>query len=286
MFIQFRPWIDCNRHCDFCYQNSEDRHTSIEEKRHALMILSAKIHNTVVDCDTMGLIGGELFGFEGLYREWACVAETIRNTGDVKKVYIASHLIGNIDDLLDFAGMLGKEVWICTSYDSSGRFKNEKEYSQWLENIKACQKEGHRVVVNTVLSDEFIHDDKFIVPEGVDFKLQVYFAGERWLYEEYQKNVSTSEYNADLKQKVFNLPSRADVLKWYANHPEVARDYSEYGGKHCTQFWDYDIKTRQYLPSDFICMNYTADCGHPYLAYCYRDSDKCTMCDVKRVIDG
>lgn len=121
-------------------------------------------------------------------------------------------MIGDIEDLLDFAGMLNKEVWICTSYDSSDRFRDEHEYSMWLENIKACQKEGHKVVVNTVLSNEFIHDDKFVVPEGVDFKLQAYFAGERWLYGEYEKDVSTAEYNEDLKQKISDLPSRSEVL--------------------------------------------------------------------------
>lgn len=286
MFIQFRPWIDCDRNCEFCYQKSEDRHTSIEEKRQALMILSATIHNPVKGCDTIGLIGGELFSFKGLYREWMCVAETIRNTGDVRKVYIASHLIGDIEDLLDFAGMLNKEVWICTSYDSSNRFRDECEYNTWLENIKACQKEGHKVVVNAVLSNEFIHDDKFIVPEGVDFKLQAYFAGEKWLYGEYEKDVSTAEYNEDLKQKISDLPSRAEVLKWYMDHPEVAKDYATYDGKHCIQLWDYDAESKKYAPSDFICMSYVADCGHPYLAYCYSDSDKCTMCDARRTIDG
>ena len=283
MFIQYRPWLACDRHCDFCYIKEEDRHASAEERRHSLMTLAGIMHEYNVGFDTMGLIGGELFPDDECYREWFCVAETIRHEDNIRRVFVASHLLGDIDALLDFVSMVNnKEVQVCTSYDTIGRFKDEKEYEKWVSNVKEVQKEGYKVVVSTTISDAFMHDDFNRIPAGVDFKLQPLFVSEEWL-EDIARRISTpQEYSAELRLNVKGLPKRADVLKWYSEHPEIAKDFATYDNKHATQLMD-NTPNHGYTCKRFIPTTITAPCGHPYLAYCYGDSDKCAMCDAREV---
>lgn len=283
MFVQARPWTDCDRSCNFCYLKGGNK-TDIEYKRKSLMRLAAEAHTMCTGADTFGLIGGELFAFDDLYSEWTCVAESIVNKDSVERVFLGTHLLSGIDNLLDFAFMLNnKEVQICTSYDTSGRFVREGEYEIWLNNIKEVQDEGYKVVVSATLTDSFIHDTSFIPPEGTDFKLQPYFISEAWLKEQYEKKATTKEYCLALQSFQTNLPKRADVLRYFETYPDIAKDYASYDGKHAGKFFDYD--GTGYVEEKFVCSLFTADCGHPYIAYCYADSDECTMCDAKKVIE-
>lgn len=284
MFIQFRPWLDCDRHCSFCYLNEQDRSMPIEEKRNSLMKLSGMLHNTSKGYDMLGLIGGELFNNDRLYQEWCCVAESLRNADHIKRLFIGSHLMmDDVSLLLDFAYMTGKEVQICTSYDSNGRFDHES-YNKWLSNIEEVKKEGHRVICSATITDALMKD-KVTLPDDIEFKIQPTFHTESWLEEISKRCVCGSEYNAQLvmTDKASILVKRGDFLEYLAAHKDVAAEYATYNGKHADVLWDYDRYQRVYVSRDFVCGNYRAECGHPMIARCYADSDKCTMCDAKMV---
>lgn len=285
MFVQFRPWLACDRGCSFCYLKESDRTMSSKDKKASLMELGCMLHRAVDGCDTMGIIGGELFDDDSLYREWFCLAECIRNAKDVQRVFVGTHLIDNVDTLLDFITMVNnKEIQICTSYDTKGRFRNDKEYQQWLDNIKECQKEGYKVVVSATLTDAFVNDKDFVIPDGVDFKIQPFFYTEEWLEEISNRIETPQEYNAELRLNQTGLAKREDTLRWFAEHPLIAKDYSTYDDKHATILYDYVDK--RYEKKDFLPTTAVAPCGHPYIAYCYADSDKCTMCDAREVYEN
>lgn len=283
MFGQFRPWLDCDRHCSFCYLTEEQRKITDIEKRQALLHLSSSLSDETKECDTIGLIGGELFADDKFFHEWLCVADSFRNADHIKRIFIGTHLLGDVDFMLDFCQMVGKEIQVCTSYDPVGRFYND-DLSKWVENIKAVQECGHKVVVSSTLSDALMHDDTTL-PDGVDFKLQPLFDTEKWLEDICSRTHDGKVYNTELRTKVKNLPKRADVLKWFAEHKDVAKDYSTYDDKHASILWDYDRENKHYNRSKFICTTHTAECGHPLIAYCYADSDRCTMCDAKVISD-
>ena len=282
MFGQFRPWLDCDRHCSFCYIDHNKSKMTDAQKANSLMVLSAYISYPSRKCDTIGLIGGELFQDDKFFHEWCCVAESIRNADHIKRLFIGTHLLGDIDALLDFCDMVAKEIQICTSYDTNGRFFGD-DYDTWLKNIKKVQDAGYKVVCSSTLTDAFIHDD-FDVPEGVDFKLQPIFVSEEWLEAMSEWCSDPTAYHSNMKVKMAGtLARREDVLKWFTKHKDVAKVYSTYDDKHASYLWDYDKGDKEYHAQDFVCTNYLAECGHPMIARCYADSDKCTMCDAKEM---
>ena len=285
MFGQFRPWLDCDRGCSFCYIDKKTSAMSIDDKRRSLMRLSTFLSDEAKKCDRIGLIGGELFqknDSDDLYHEWICVAETIRNVDHLGLVFIGTHLLGDVDFLLDFCDMLNKEIQICTSYDTSGRFFG-KDREQWVNNIVKVQGAGYKVVCSATLTDAFIHDTDFQIPVDVDFKLQPIFVSEEWLENIYGRTNDPNVYSTELRSKMNCLPKREDVLKWFRDHKDIAKDYSTYSDKHASMLWDYDKVEHKYFAKEFVCSNYLADCGHPMIAHCYADSDKCTMCDAREM---
>ena len=281
MFIQYRPWLDCDRRCPFCYITEKDRNISLADKRLALMKLSCVLHYSSQGSDTIGLIGGELFSDPELYREWVCVAESIRNADHIKRVFVGTHLLCDVDLLLDFAHMLNKEVQICTSYDPKGRFL-PGDYEKWKANIVEVQKEGYRVVVSSTFTEALFSDPNIPI-EDVDYKLQPIFYTEDWLKDVAARISTPEEYHSDLLTHIAPgiLAQRQKALDWFNAHKDIANDYSRYDDKHATIL--YDFKDGEYVQSSFVCTNYLAPCGHPMIARYYADSDKCTMCDAKAV---
>ena len=284
MFLQVRPWLDCDRDCDFCYLTDAEKHTDIAFKRTALMcILKVLGDESLKDDDMIGLIGGELFCYEGLNAEWRCVADIICSIHP-RIVCIGTHLLSGVDRLLRFARMLrNKDVQVCTSYDTKGRFKSDSEKRLWFDNIQKVHDAGFKVVVSCTLTDEFLKDDVEF-PDWVDLRIQPVFVTEKWLIQRIEDNVDEVEYNERLAWDTdVNLVSRKDLLEYLKNHPKVAKAYCTYSDKHATYLYDFDGKN--YIKNDFICSAHLAKCGHPYIAYCYKDSHKCTMCDDKAVIE-
>lgn len=279
MFGQIRPWLDCDRACDFCYLRENRQVTTLSQKKERLMKISRLLYGCMKDNDTIGFIGGELFCFDGLDSEWRCVADAVRMC-QANRVMIGTHLLSGVDRLIWFAKMLRpKDVQVCTSYDSKGRFK-EGEYELWLKNMEKVHEAGFKVVCSCTMTDEFVKDP-IELPEWVEFKIQSVFTTEEWLDDVLQTQIPTDEYCARLRDTVnVKLASREDAIKWFRKHPKAAKSYSEYVYEHASLIWDF--KDGNYVSKEFIC-NWPAPCGHPYIAYCYGDSNKCSMCDAEEV---
>lgn len=282
MFIQVRPWLDCDRNCSFCYLSDSEKHTDIQYKRKALMnIMKILGDESLQDEDVVGLIGGELFCFEGLNAEWRCVADIICSIHP-KIVCLGTHLLSGVDRLLKFARMLrGKDVQICTSYDSVGRFKDEAEKQLWFANLQKVHDAGFRTIVSCTLTAPFL-SDPVEFPEWVELRIQPLFVTEPWLEMQIQKNASTTEYHEDLVANCSDLLiGREAFIKFLSKHKELAKTYATYSDKHATYLYDFDGES--YKKNDFICSTHLTECGHPFIARCYKDSEKCTMCDAREV---
>ena len=67
---------------------------------------------------------------------------------------------GNQDDLWDTIGRISNKgkLWICTSYDTSGRFHTAKMLEQWKYNMKELKTRFPEVNINTttILTGDFI----------------------------------------------------------------------------------------------------------------------------------
>ena len=285
MFLQARPWLDCDRGCDFCYLKENEKHTTIEYKRKSLMnLLRVFGADTLRTEDTVGLIGGELFCFEGLKPEWRCVADMLCSIKP-SRVFLGTHLLSGVDTLLWFAKMVSrcKEVQICTSYDTTGRFRSDEEREEWFRNLEKVHDAGYHIAVSCTMTDEFINDPVEF-PEWVDLKLQPIFVTEPWLRDQMLKHPNSEQYHKNLIQDMSGttLAKREDVLKWFRTHPASAKSYSCYSDKHATALADFN--GNEYICEDFIC-NHLADCGHPLIGFCYADSDKCSLCDASEAFD-
>jgi hypothetical protein len=280
MFGQIRPWLDCDRNCEFCYLRENKIGTTLAEKKERLMKITRLIYGEMMDNDTIGLIGGELFCFDGLDSEWRCVADSLK-LSQAKRIMLGTHLLSGVDRMIKFAKMLRpKDVQFCTSYDSKGRFK-EGEYELWLENMEKVHEAGFKVVCSCTMTDEFVNDP-IELPEWVEFKIQSVFTTEEWLDNILSEQITPEHYNECLKKTVnVNLAKREDALRWFMKHPKAAKSYSQYVYEHASRIWDF--KKGQYVSKEFIC-NVPAPCGHPYIAYCYGDSCKCSMCDAEKSI--
>lgn len=236
------------------------------------------LHKSSVGFDVLGLAGNELFSDDSCYREWFCVAEAIRHEDKMSKVYVASSLLGDVDALLDFVYMVNnKEMAICTYYDTVGRFKDEAEYRKWVSNVREVQKAGYQVTVSVTFTDDFIHDDIGRIPDGTDIVLVPPYVSEAWLMEASTNAATPQEYNLSLRDIIKNLPKREDALKWYKEHPVLAADFASCD---CIPAEIADRREEGFNCAPSAEMKKTADCGHPYFAFCYADSDKCAMCDA------
>ena len=81
------------------------------------------------------------------------------------------------------------------------------------------------------------------------------------------------------------LVKRGEFLRWLQDHKDIAKEYSQYDGKHANLLWDFNKELNEYVPNDFVCSNYCGECGHPMIAHCYSDSYRCSMCDAKELSD-
>ena len=284
MFAQVRPWKDCNRHCDFCYLRDDERNTPLDVKKKALMKLSRLIHNEMGGYETIGLIGGELFCWDGLDTEWDCVANALNDTS-ASVIYIASHLMEDVKGLLRFADKIqNKKVQICTSYDTCGRFRDDIDKLRWMKNLEIIHYARYDVVCSCTMTSAFVNDP-LEFPPWVDLTIQPIFLTESWLEKVTESLPTGEEYNEKLNTMndgTIDLANRGDVIRWFSKHPSSTRKYSVYDGKHATHFWDF--VDGDYIRSDFIC-NRVTECGHPYIARCYKNDTHCSMCDAKKVIE-
>lgn len=265
--IQVRLWNDCSNNCSFCSLGKKPI-TKIEDKKVRLLKLSQ------LKDDKIGIIGGEFFEgqLRGCENEWL---EMIKNIS-CSDLFITANLIYE-PYLLKETLEIRPDILLCTSYDSVGRFKNQKLKEDWLARVNSLSN-----IFCTIIPTQDIINDSFIDKIQCGINLCEPHLGIDWL-----KNVDKKHYHDILieENKIFNLPKRKDLLKWLLKHPFILENLKNYKATHFNTILSFDQNNNFIYESfdRFEDDNFMADCGHPYFSRCYADSDKCLICDVEEL---
>ena len=279
MFVQLILWTDCNNDCTFCSQKNIRDNLTLEQRKNRLIKTAKWIRDMSFDNDRFGLIGGELFCFDGLEREWELIALAI-NQSNIERLLLTSNLIGDIHNITNFIGLIDKTITICTSYDTVGRFKDDHMKWEWRENVAMIMTTKADVCCTSLMTQEFVNDELYL-PEGVYFNLQEPIISCEWYYDEMEKN--KTYHIALLNNAPVNLMKRKDFLNWAVNHHDYIEHYHEYANTHSEELYEFVNDEIAVKYHNRMSMN-IAPCGHQYSARCYIDSDRCVQCDVEMLL--
>ncbi len=283
-FIQIRLWKDCINNCSFCYLKShKDKKTTLSQKKTRLRKATELV--TTFEAEKIGLIGGEFFEgqLEGCEDEWFGLVDALKNSGS--RIFITANLIHDQYLLNETIDLFKKDLLICTSYDTVGRFHTEKQKEDWFRRVEFLHKDEVPMICHCVATQDFFEEDpKF--PNWLPINLVDPHISYEWYL-----SVDKCEYNEKLLSQCdfFNFPKRETALSWFRKHPQSARNYSDYTGMHSDVIYAFDrndafiFETEGRLKSEEYN---NPRCHHPWLGLCYADSKKCMICDAKFVSDS
>ena len=283
-FVQIRLWKDCINNCRFCYLKAhKDRTTTLEQKKARLQESTNLVSN--LNAKTIGLIGGDFFEgqIRGCEEEWLTFMKALKLTGC--EIYISANLIHEQYLLDETTEILGDKLLICTSYDEVGRFHTEKAKEDWLSNVKELHKKGIDVFCNCIATQDLFEENPRF-PKWLGISLVDPHISHEWLL-----NANKDTYHQDLLDECtfFNFPKRKTAIRWFTKHPNAAKKYSDYTQNHSNLIYGFDSDGRLEIElEDRLQGAYfnDPDCHHPFYSLCYADSDKCMMCDAKRIAEN
>jgi hypothetical protein len=335
--FQWEIWSMCNNLCDFCYLGRTNRSTDKDRQMKSLNDCFAKIKTLDFEkYNNISYIGGDFFQGQLVDKEvhdtfmdlmrytaqlyldkkigsiWITVSLTL---GDNKDLYEMMDMFDKMDVRpVDEFGASG--LWLCTSYDSTGRFHTPASENNWKFHMKNLHEKYPWVKLNTtcILQTSFI---------------QNYLDG-KWSPKEFMKEYHTTLFYKQPGTGFSDVEFRKvhpDTNPTYALLPEMKRIAQETIGrdffpprelfiKFLSKYADEDLDTYDKLfnikyrsdelhrnfnsmESDFECdrvkdrYNETTDeaaevspCGH-LIEYCsYIDSQACMICDRNAVLES
>ena len=167
--IQFELWKNCCHNCDFCF-NIHSKASTQKDKRRIL-------RNTKYILETkdlskycrVGFIGGELLDprqFDDrlllMFKDLISYISEILNQHPQITFYITTALLFEdlsiVEYLAEFINQQpSKDRWyICTSYDTKGRFHTQEQLDLFLNNMRFLQKYNLNVHVEVLPTQDFI----------------------------------------------------------------------------------------------------------------------------------
>lgn len=304
--LQIELWENCTNNCAFCY-TKVGRITSTPQKQ----LEAIRYANTLLDTlssefEAFGLIGGEFFQGQlstpELLHDFKSLIFRLDNlvtAGRLKQVWVTASLIG---DLSEFKCCLEPVVnkshfFICTSYDTYGRFKSSQDKAQWFTNLTEVQGMGFTTHTQVICTQAFIDEalSKDIVERisklsMFDFKCPGPFRAEYINY----KGVRTKEWYRALLNNCrdkfdndFFITDRNSFFKFLLKIKEL------FGPEKLVAFCSNEVRSDvvHLFPSGEIIddrwgsAKENAPCGHPWDSFCYINSEACARCDAQRLID-
>lgn len=163
---EFLLWDNCSNNCKFCWQRENPRIYDHLKRVEILTEVENFIKSDKFEKGSHILVcGGEVFDkpsdFSALNSFFSNRVQDMLN-GVVDLLYINTNLIyTNIKGVYDMltqlqqAGLISK-VRFTTSYDIEGRFKNERDRTLMLTNLKTLKQKFPNlpIVVNTILTKQ------------------------------------------------------------------------------------------------------------------------------------
>ena len=335
--FQWQVWTYCNNGCRFCFLGKENRKNIKERQLKSLNDLNDAIDNlNFNEYNNISLIGGEFFQGQLEDKE---IRTLFFNT--IKKIFqlYVDKKIGSIwitctltstnqDDLyylLDMADDMkvhpveeygASGLWLCTSWDTDGRFHTTEKKNNWEYHIKNIKAKYPWIKLNTtiILQDAFLDlylnnefkPKKFMKEFNTSvFYMQPCLEGITELMVENEEEEKTytgdfSDYWLKLKQefqkKYKFFPERNKFIRFLTKYYNEDRD---------TYDKLFNIKFR----SDEIHININSEdhdrtigrvkdgngpeecfppamkCGHIYNYAPYINSNHCCICDRDAIKD-
>lgn len=303
---QIELWEDCSNNCTFCYLN-ENRSRSTEFDRECYLDRALKLLDTIPSkYEAVGLIGGEFFqgqlSNETLKKKFKLLIDKLDSmignrlkqvwvtaslmTNDLKDLYYVFRDVEHIDDIL-----------ICTSYDTEGRFKTLYQKEQWFNNIKELYNKGFKLHTQSIITNSFIEEvlntnllEDIVEYSMIDFKAptihrdtyyKVCFSNKRINYRDmFEASKDKFDNNFFIKDrsrfiefllKVKDILGETKIEAYCSNEVRSDEEVLMSKGIILTDRWSGGVEN--------------APCGHPWDSYCYLNSDKCSRCDAKSLLD-
>lgn len=162
-FIQFELWKDCNNGCKFCFNHMQPLFNKLD----SIIEITNLIHSLdLSDYSIIGFMGGEFFDNQLSNPQikdkfYNLVHYCLLNN---KQVYITTALLfkdnTHIYKFLDFIKYINKEknILLCTSYDTWGRFHTIEQEDIWKSNMKSIHNSYPNIEIHTetILTEDFI----------------------------------------------------------------------------------------------------------------------------------
>lgn len=287
--LQYNLWLNCNQHCAFCYQGSNPRRFSNEEKGKSIQrfIDMLKDPETTDLYQFVAIIGGEIFDTKlteennKLFFEAMSLIKKHMQSGKFQSFSINTNLLYEdtsfLFEVLDYFSFAPKRVTVVTSYDTKYRFHNEKMRELFLNNLEKIDKQysEYGKIVQSVVSSYFVED----VLTG---KFNINEFEEKYHCEYNLNNVIHSDLVDKLGKDFF--PKRAKYI-------EFLKFLQKTNLKLLQRFnVDKDDKDLIYCDPEANKLRILTSlalkklpCGHYETYQMYSDSDKCTLCDTKMI---
>jgi len=322
--IQYEIWKECHNRCKFCFLSKDNICTPKEVKLGGIQNAIESINRDLANehIDGLAIIGGDFWQGEisddeikEKFFELINLCLHYLQNGDISELWLSATLtMGDqkyLYDILDLyyqmipeKEMLQKRLWICTSYDTIGRFHIPKMQETWEYHMKNIGEKYPKVFKNTslIITNDLIKKtlsgefdlQKFEKEFGTNIYMKTpshYFESweegkkifnekivgdffpERKLTIEFLQKIHESQ--TDILEKIMNNNFRADILVGHSNKGEVdimVRDKEDIHKNICNSGDAQDVEKASIMK-----------CGHETQYKCYIDSDKCFMCDLQKI---
>lgn len=304
--LQVELWENCSNNCPFCYLKDGRVNSTPEEQLNAIAKARTLLDELPAEFEAFGIIGGEFFQGQlstpPIRASFSALINKMDNgvtTGRLKQAWVTASLLGPLDD---FKAMLGQvqnksKFFICTSYDTNGRFKTDADKQQWFANLKEVHDMGFTTHTQTICTQAFINEalttdvlETICKYSMFDFKCPgpyraeyVSFTGKRT--KEWYRNLFNKfkdKFDPD-----FFITDRNSFFKFLLKVKEI------FGPEKLEAFCSNEVRSdvvhllpiRKVVEDRWDSDSENAPCGHPWDSFCYVNSDKCSRCDAQRLLD-
>ena len=270
---EFLLWDNCKNGCTFCPQRKNPNNLSIKQQ----MDSSSEVINFitsdefVIGSDIL-IVGGELFDSPRPFLlDFFKQIKSLIDDKIINKILISTNLLygdPQLYFLLECLNIIGKDnLYITTSYDIEGRFKNNGQVEQFYKNLDTVSS-IYATTVNTILTKKVcqqIVEDKFILEPFYKKNLQINLLP----YIIYNPSLAAS------KNDIFSALAYLDCK------------YENYIQSYIKRMDDKRIRhLYKYIGGRLIYSSCSLlDCGHSENLKKYSVDNTCFICDVKRLFN-
>ena len=314
--FQYELWQECNNLCDFCFLGKENRKTKTEIKIQNLKKLLDYLNDKdfISQYDNISLIGGEFFQgqledpeVKKLFLEviqkiydfldekherssWIAATLTIgeqKDLYDILELYSHTKSYQELDKTDDYG------LWICTSFDTIGRFHTKEAKENWKYHMKQISVLYPKIKKNTcsILTNDFMEQYN----KGV-FTLENFCQEYNTQMFLKQPDHGAFPTNEEMEKRVPGFfPKRKTGLKFlsklYQNEPRFIEHLmnvnlrSDLLVKNGNDGQETDCERYKDALNEYGDDN-TAPCGHSTYYQCYVDSDACIKCDLLKILES